>query len=55
MTCKHLDRSEDATTFRCAAFPRGIPEAIYTGAHDHHLPFEGDNGIRYEPEPVAAQ
>ncbi len=48
----------------CAAFPGlhrnavgefveapTIPSAIYTGDFDHRLPYEGDNGIRFEPEP----
>jgi hypothetical protein len=34
---------------KCKAFPDGIPEEILTGEHDHTEPFEGDNGIRFEP------
>ena len=44
-TCRHL-YSRLAKT--CAAFPRGIPEAILSGKHDHHHPFPGDNGIIYQ-------
>ncbi len=33
----------------CFAFPKGIPEKILTGEHDHTKPFPGDNGIRFEP------
>lgn len=33
----------------CVAFPDGIPDAISDGTFDHTEPYEGDNGIRYEP------
>ena len=33
----------------CAAFPDGIPMDIIGGQADHTEPFEGDNGIRFEP------
>jgi len=39
----------------CDAFPRGIPEEIRTGQHDHRLPFKGDRGVRYEPSAVAPE
>jgi hypothetical protein len=42
--CAH--RSPDAT--KCKAFPSGIPVKILFNKHDHTLPFEGDNGIRYQ-------
>lgn len=43
-TCKHWTQN-----VQCLAFPELIPEAIRTGKHDHREPFEGDQGIRYEP------
>jgi len=35
---------------RCKAFPKGIPEAIIKNRHDHRSPFNGDYGVRFEPE-----
>jgi len=35
----------------CKAFPNGIPDAILTNQHDHRKPFDGDNGIRFQPLP----
>ena len=34
---------------KCDAFPDGIPEPIILGEHDHHEPYPGDHGIRWEP------
>ena len=34
---------------KCKAFPNGIPDKILTGEHDHKEPFEGDNGVQFEP------
>jgi len=34
--------------FVCKAFPKGIPDKILTGEHDHTKPFKGDGGIRFE-------
>ncbi len=47
MFCRHLVEG----TTKCAAFPGGIPDAIFYGAHDHREPYEGDSGIRFELKP----
>lgn len=43
----------DAThpTSFCAAFPDGIPDAVYLNALDHRQPIDGDHGIRFEAKP----
>jgi len=38
----------------CTAFPEGIPDPILLMDHDHRHPYQGDNGIRYEPRDAAA-
>ena len=43
--CAH--RSPDGT--KCRAYPNGIPVEILFNEHDHFTPFQGDNGILYEP------
>jgi hypothetical protein len=48
LDCKHLDRTEPGL-MRCAAFPDEIPIAIQLMDHDHHEPYPGDRGIRFEP------
>ena len=36
----------------CDAYPdEPIPHAILAGEHDHAEPYEGDNGVRFEPLP----
>lgn len=46
--CRH--RATDGR--HCRAFPGGIPEAIIKNRHDHREPYDGDQGIRFEPESV---
>ncbi|HEY0009670.1 MAG TPA: hypothetical protein VGB55_13160 [Tepidisphaeraceae bacterium] len=52
--CRHLITG----TFRCTAFPAGIPIEILAPdveadrlAADHRQPFPGDQGIRFEARP----
>ncbi len=49
-SCAHLNRTADNNT--CGAFPEGIPEEILTNQHDHHTPYPGDQGIRFELAPI---
>lgn len=32
----------------CDAYPERIPDPILRNEHDHHDPYPGDNGIRFE-------
>ena len=34
---------------RCQAFPSAIPEPLWTSENLHDEPFEGDQGLRFEP------
>ena len=52
--CAHFDRAQD-DTHACSAFPEGIPEEIWTNRHDHHTPYPGDNGIRFELQPIGQE
>jgi len=47
ITCVHLREGGEKAI--CDAFPDGIPEEIAVGHFDHAQPYEGDNGIRWEP------
>lgn len=47
--CKHVNRKD----LSCAAFPNGIPDAIFMREFDHRKPYPSaknpeDNGIRFE-------
>lgn len=44
ISCEHLH--EDGST--CDAFPKGMPSESRRGLHDHHKPYPGDKGIRFE-------
>ncbi len=47
MACRHL-RPDGYVDPKCAAFPSGIPNAIWSGERDHTAPYPGDRGIRFE-------
>lgn len=39
----------DGDRFICLAFPGGIPKEIINGEIFHTSPYEGDNGIQFDP------
>ena len=43
--CKHKHLGADS----CRAFLGGIPPALLNGTAKHRQPYEGDNGIQFEP------
>lgn len=58
--CKHAHRNDrGGFTFKCDAFPQGIPKIMYRRIslldnqkiYDHRQPYPGDHGIRFEPLP----
>jgi hypothetical protein len=49
--CKHYSQTKPRT---CAAFPEGIPQAIFSGRVKHILPMDGDGGIVFEAKSEAA-
>ena len=55
--CVHFGKGqaeEEGTGLTCAAFPKGIPDELLFGDHDHRHPFEGDSGIQFEAKPEEA-
>ena len=46
--CKHRLNTREERPY-CKAFPDGIPSEITKGDHFHLTPYEGDQGIQYEP------
>lgn len=53
VSCKHFNAEESQKLGKnvCSAFPLGVPFEIFMGFDDHREPFEGDNGIKWEPKP----
>ena len=47
--CIHLG-SKNSKGLTCKAFPDIIPEKIIDNKFDHREPYEGDNGIQFEPK-----
>lgn len=45
--CKNLHRNT-SRSITCEAFPNGIPNEITSNKYDHHAPYPGDNGIKFE-------
>lgn len=57
LDCKHMipdGVSPAGDHLICQAFPKGIPDEILLMKHDHHNPYPGDGGIRFEPKPEPA-
>lgn len=52
LACAHLARDSEQAT--CSAFPEGIPEEIWTNRHDHHQPYPGDEGVRFQIQAIGA-
>ena len=48
LECARLQNRRKNRSPSCAAFPKGIPDAIYFGAFDHRSAYVGDKGIRFQ-------
>ena len=48
--CRHLDfkKTVKQIVYYCNAYPDRVPKEILTGEVDHHKPYNGDHGIRFE-------
>ncbi len=53
MFCRHFNSADD-TALTCLAFPNGIPAKILNSVVDHRQPFQGDNGLHFEPKDAGA-
>ena len=47
MDCEHFREAKHGI---CDAFPRKIPNEIWSGDFKHDKPFSGDQGIRFRPK-----
>lgn len=46
LDCKHFIHEKGS--FKCEAFPEGIPDEIAIGGSKHKKPYPGDHGIQFE-------
>lgn len=46
LKCRHF--IDEKGSFKCSAFPDGIPDEIKLGGNKHTSPIPGDNGILFE-------
>lgn len=55
LSCRHLtaELADDGYRGRCAAYPDGIPAAIWEGRIDHRRPYRGDGGTTFDLAPGA--
>lgn len=49
MQCRRCKHFAGGLHPSCQAFPNSIPGQIYLNKVDHRQPFDGDQGIRWEP------
>ncbi len=56
LSCRHFEQgtpTEVGGRAKCAAFPAGIPDAIFwDGRIDHRQPWAGDQGTRFSQDPL---